>query len=234
MFGFGFSLPTLTARRRAVADPDAAWLVSVRFDDPAFYTLDSGRVVALKNRGSGGDAYDFSQGNLTDAPLLSSLTDTTPAAAFANTEEFLECDALATVMNSVDASFEFELLFELDTISQQAFFIFSNTGSNNDYLWVGQNGTDDLRSIRRTEAGIQEVEDSAPVLATGTTHALSLLYSGGELTSYLDGDLVHNAVDYIGATGALTCNQFSIGCRELIGASLGMEGKIASFRARPV
>lgn len=229
----GLSLGLSLGSGARPVDPDQAWLVSVRFDDPDFYTLDTGRVVALKNRGSGGDTYDFSQGTLADAPLLSSLTDTTPAAAFTSAEEWLECNALATVMNSVDASYEFEFLFELDTITQQTFLIFSNDSSNNDYLWVGQNGTDDLRSIRRTEAGVQEVEDSAPVLATGTTHALSLLYTGGELTGYLDGDLVYN-VDYIGSTTALTCNQFAIGARKLIAASLGMEGKIASFKARPV
>lgn len=215
-------------------NPYAGNLVAFDMASPDNYTESGGRVVGLKNLGDGGAAYDAIQANLTDAPLLGTMADGAAAMVFGAGEEWLECDALATLFNlAASAVIEIDIIYELLTLSpQQAFFIASNSASNNGYLWVGHNGAGDIRNIRRDEAGLQQVRDSAPVLSTGVTHITTFRFEYGLLSAFHDGAALFTNVDYVGPSGDLNCNQFSIGCRELIGASLGMEGKIEQFRLR--
>lgn len=196
------------------------------------FTNTGGKVSTLFDLGTATPKVDLTQTVDADRPAVGTLTDTTEAMLFTSAEEWLTGNAFATLMNDAStAVVEIQLVFELDnTATQQAFVIWSNTGSNNDYIWVGQNGGGDIRVIRRTEGGVQKATDSAAVLSTGVTHVMSLRFEAGVLVGYLDDDLIFDSVDYVGLTTDLTCNQFNIGSRVLIGASLGMEGRISSFK----
>jgi hypothetical protein len=105
--------------------------------------------------------------------------------------------------------------------------IWATAGSNNGYQTIATDGTGDIRLTRVNAAGTTFQVDSAVKVTANTTQTLTLQFSGGLVSGYLNGAIAFNNVDYIGTAGALVCDRFSIGARTLAAPSLGFRGLIA-------
>ncbi|RMF06358.1 MAG: hypothetical protein D6773_04430 [Alphaproteobacteria bacterium] len=199
------------------------------------YTTSGGVIDRWINQGSLGVSADAIPPSAGDSPVVGNLvSDGSVAAFFTNLEEWFEANALSGLVdNAATTKIEVDIVVEVSNIAaQQVFFIWSDSASNNGYLWVGTNGFGDLRILRRDPAGTQKNVDSASVLSQDTKHAITVSFNAGLVDAWVDGLQVLTAADYVGTTGNLATNQFAIGARKLINASLGTEGFIQKLAVR--
>lgn len=210
-------------------DPYAAYDAAYDFRTASGYLLNTGRVETAYNLGTGGAGYDITQATSADRPTIGAMTDTTAAGVFTTGGEWLGGGSLATIMNSATASFRITIIFENNNIAtQQALVTWSLTGSNNGYMLIATDGTGDIRLRRRSVDGLNDVVvDSAVKITANTTQTLTLEFGSGMVSGYLNGVVAFTNVDYVGLSGALTCDKFAIGARNTPTFGLAFDGEIA-------
>lgn len=219
---------SINRHRRGETDPYAAYTAAYDFRSASGYLLTTGRVETAYNLAPSGAAYDASQATSGDRPTIGAFTDATEAAVFTSSNEWLEADALAAILNGTSDTVDIDITFESNDLStQQALLCWATTGSNNGYMTIGTDGTGDIRITRVNASAVSKAVDSAVKITANTTQAMSLSFSGGLVSGYINGEIAFADVDYIGTAGALACDRFSLGARTLLATSLGWRGEIS-------
>lgn len=230
----------LTQRSGAV-NPYAAFDLAWDSSSAANYTLSGGRVSAVQNLGSGGPSYGGSQATEAERPVIATMADGSDGFYFSASAEWIRGDAIGSAMNVGTDKRLVEIVFEHDTLSADRTLCSWKQagGGSQQYCHITLRTTGVIRIARRgASASFNKILDtSASIpLNINAVNVLSLLFEAGNVTGYLNAELILNNVDWLGtATPDLLCDSFALGAfldSTLAAPTTPFDGKIMSFAFR--
>ena len=157
------------------------------------------------------------------------------ALVFTGNTEWLTCNSayVAGIANSSVSSFGVDLRFKLSNLGVNHTIVsWGNTANNNPAMLIGVSNANKIRIQRRDNTLLTKTYDvTSPLLVANTEYVLTTYFSGGNVSIWLDGIFISNAVDYVTTTSNnLPFNIFSVGARVQSTATLPLIGTVSEVR----
>lgn len=208
------------------------------FAAPDAYTTDGG-VVDLWRAEIGGSEFDLTNATAGQRPAVGTLPGGDPAAVFSGAAPgknlFAVNDKIGPVFDGLDAAYEVDLIFSLDTLGNASIFSVNASGSNDPNIYIGTVNDGRIRFSRRhVSTTVRNSDTAVGLVTTGTLYALTTRVRDGLISMWLNGTQVMNQLDVNGSTTAISVDKIGLGGRLFSNPALPLVGKVRFCEVRPL